>query len=232
MKKMTSALSQTLLYGSSIALMKGISLLMLPFITHYLPQAEFGKLEIVSSIAALGSILVGLGLEDALYRFVGGCQDSKERKTMAARIFTLTVIVGALLIPISWMLAAVLHSYVPGGLTTYQIQLVLLMLALEAVSPFLLLASHAKPRSGFLLCRRWSCTLPSRFNHHLPPDGARHRWCVGSGCDCRDYSRRVSWIPANQRYWAVFLQKHREAISHLQLANHGERFNGVYFKWS
>ncbi|MDD1783947.1 oligosaccharide flippase family protein [Enterovibrio sp. ZSDZ35] len=131
MKKMSSALNQTLLYGSSIALMKGISLLMLPFITHYLPQAEFGKLEIVSSIAALGSILVGLGLEDALYRFVGGCQDSKERKTMAARIFTLTVIVGAILAPLSWVLAAALDNHVPGGLTTYQIQLVLLMLALE-----------------------------------------------------------------------------------------------------
>ncbi|MEI8609484.1 oligosaccharide flippase family protein [Enterovibrio sp. Hal110] len=128
---MTPMMKQTLLYGSSIALMKGISLLMLPFITHHLPQAEFGKLEIVSSIAALGSILVGLGLEDALYRFVGGQNDANERKRMAARIFTLTLIVGAFVVPAGWMLAAWLDAHVPGGLSTYQLRLVLLMLALE-----------------------------------------------------------------------------------------------------
>ncbi|OEF55479.1 oligosaccharide translocase [Enterovibrio norvegicus] len=131
MKTMTPMMKQTLLYGSSIALMKGISLLMLPFITHHLPQAEFGKLEIVSSIAALGSILVGLGLEDALYRFVGGQNDANERKRMAARIFTLTLIVGAFVVPAGWMLAAWLDAHVPGGLSTYQLRLVLLMLALE-----------------------------------------------------------------------------------------------------
>ncbi|EOD78785.1 oligosaccharide translocase [Grimontia indica] len=131
MKALSPMMKQTLLYGSSMALMRGISLLMLPFITHQLPQAEFGKLEIVSSIAALGSILVGLGLEDALYRFVGRCKSEAERLTMSARIFTLTLIICAVVIPLSWSLAAWLDSMVPGGLTTYQLRLVLLMLALE-----------------------------------------------------------------------------------------------------
>lgn len=131
MKALSPMMKQTLLYGSSMALMKGISLLMLPFITHQLPQAEFGKLEIISSIAALGSILVGLGLEDALYRFVGRCKSESERLTMSARIFTLTLIVCVAVVPLSWLLAAWLDSFVPGGLTTYQLRLVLLMLALE-----------------------------------------------------------------------------------------------------
>ncbi|MDD1794668.1 lipopolysaccharide biosynthesis protein [Enterovibrio makurazakiensis] len=131
MKPLTPVMKQTLLYGSSMALMKGISLLMLPFITHQLPQAEFGLLEIISSIAALGSILVGLGLEDALYRFVGGSKTQRERLTMAARIFTLTLITCAVIIPLGWIGASLLDSYVPGGLTTYQLRLVLLMLALE-----------------------------------------------------------------------------------------------------
>lgn len=131
MKALSPMMKQTLLYGSSMALMRGISLLMLPFITHQLPQAEFGKLEIVSSIAALGSILVGLGLEDALYRFVGRCKSEAERLTMSSRIFTLTLIICAVVIPLSWSLAAWLDSMVPGGLTTYQLRLVLLMLALE-----------------------------------------------------------------------------------------------------
>ncbi|WP_223824097.1 lipopolysaccharide biosynthesis protein [Candidatus Enterovibrio escicola] len=124
-------MKQTLLYGSSIALMKGISLLMLPFITHHLPQAEFGKLEIISSIAILGSILIGLGLEDTLYRFVGGSTSERERKLIAARIFTLTLIIGILVISMVWTLVSLLDDYVPKDLSTYQLRLVLLMLALE-----------------------------------------------------------------------------------------------------
>lgn len=131
MKALSPVLKQTLLYGSSMALMKGISLLMLPFITHQLPQAEFGKLEIISSIAALGSILVGLGLEDALYRFVGRCREEKERLTMAARIFTLTLMVCSLVMPVAWFATDSIGSDLPGGLTAYQLKLVLIMLALE-----------------------------------------------------------------------------------------------------
>ncbi|ATF09041.1 lipopolysaccharide biosynthesis protein [Candidatus Enterovibrio altilux] len=131
MKGLSPVLKQTLLYGSSIVLMKGISLLMLPFITHHLPQAEFGQLEIISSIAALGSVVVGLGLEDAMYRFIGADYDKEKRKRNSARIFTLTLLIGVVVIPSGWVLAEWLDAYVPGGLSTYQLRLVLLMLALE-----------------------------------------------------------------------------------------------------
>ena len=59
------SLLHPLLYGLSIALMKGISLLMLPFIAHYLSPDEFGKVEILSSLTVIGSVVVGLGLEDS-----------------------------------------------------------------------------------------------------------------------------------------------------------------------
>lgn len=131
MKAMTSSFKQVLLYGSGIALMKGISLLMLPFITHQLPAAEFGKLEIISSIGSLASVLMGLGLENALYRFVGGCKDERSREKIASQIFTLTLIIGFIMIPLGWFIAEWLDSYIPAGLTTYQLRLVLMMLALE-----------------------------------------------------------------------------------------------------
>lgn len=68
---LSPAVKNVLLYGVSIALMKGISLIMLPFITHYLSQDAFGRLEVLLSIAAFGSVIVSMGLMDALYRFAG-----------------------------------------------------------------------------------------------------------------------------------------------------------------
>ena len=129
--KLPSIFKHGLLYGGSIALMKGISLLMLPFIAHRLTEAEFGELEVVSSIAMIGSVLVGMGLEDALYRFAGAEQDPKKRRRMAGDIYTLTLMIGIAMIPVAWIAAAPLASWVPGDISTEAVLLILLMLALE-----------------------------------------------------------------------------------------------------
>ncbi len=128
---MLSPLKLAILYASAIALMKGISLFMLPFITHQLPPSEFGKLEIISTLAALGSLLVGLGLEDALYRFVGASKDEKTRKQCASQIFTLTFMICAILFPLAWYLPRTIEEILPFHLTSHQLSLVLTMLALE-----------------------------------------------------------------------------------------------------
>lgn len=129
--KLPSIFKHGLLYGGSIALMKGISLLMLPFIAHRLTEAEFGELEVVSSIAMIGSVLVGMGLEDALFRFAGAEQDPKKRHRMAGDIYTLTLMIGIAMIPIAWVAAAPLASWVPGDISSEAVKLILLMLALE-----------------------------------------------------------------------------------------------------
>ncbi|ASP40936.1 oligosaccharide translocase [Bacterioplanes sanyensis] len=122
---------QALLYGSSIALMKGLSLLLLPFVAQQLSADEFGRLELASSLAVIGSILIGLGLEDALYRFVGEQPNQSQRHRLAACIYSLTLLAAALIIPTSHWLAPVLSQWVPGQLSHYEVQLVLLMLAFE-----------------------------------------------------------------------------------------------------
>lgn len=129
--KLPSIFKHGLLYGGSIALMKGISLLMLPFIAHRLTEAEFGELEVVSSIAMIGSVLVGMGLEDALYRFAGAEQEAKKRRRLAGDIYTLTLLIGIAMVPVAWVGAAVVASWVPGDISTDAVRLILLMLALE-----------------------------------------------------------------------------------------------------
>ena len=59
--RLPRGLKHTLMYGFSIALMKGVSLIMLPIFTYFLTADDFGRLEIISSLAVIGSVLVGMG---------------------------------------------------------------------------------------------------------------------------------------------------------------------------
>jgi O-antigen/teichoic acid export membrane protein len=119
------------LYGVSIAVMKGISLLMLPFIAHHLPASDFGRLEVLGSLAMIASVLVGLGLEDTLYRYAGQAASRAERHRLAAQIFGLASVVGVLAGVAGWQLAPLLANSMPGEVGTYEVRLVLLVLALE-----------------------------------------------------------------------------------------------------
>ena len=126
-----SLLKQTLIYGTSLAIMKGISLLMLPFIAQHIETREFGRLEIISSLAILGSILVGFGLEETLYRFAGSEQDPKKQKPLVATLYTLSMLIGGLFFLLIWLISPVVSRSLPGAISTYEVQIVLAVLALE-----------------------------------------------------------------------------------------------------
>ncbi len=131
LRRLPDGLKQALLYGTSIALMKGVSLLMLPFIAYHLSPEEFGRLEVISTFAIIGSILVGMGMENTLFRFAGMSRNDNERRRLAAEIFTLTLIVGSTAWLIGWFAAELIASWIPGNPSAYELRLVISMLALE-----------------------------------------------------------------------------------------------------
>lgn len=128
---LSDGIKQSLLYGASIALMKGVSLLMLPFIANHIAAEEFGRLEVITTLAVIGSILVGMGLEDTLFRFAGPEQNAEKRRHISAEIFTLTIVIGVLTLIGGWMLAPIITPHFPGDPSVYEIRLVLSLLALE-----------------------------------------------------------------------------------------------------
>ena len=120
-----------MLYGSSIALMKSVSLLMLPFIAHHLSPETFGRLEIITTIAVIGSIFVGMGMDHTLFRFAGTAQTREGCNRVAAELFGLTLLIGSIAWLIGWSLAGNAAPLIPGHPSTYEIQLVISVLALE-----------------------------------------------------------------------------------------------------
>lgn len=128
---LSSGIKQTLLYGASIALMKGVSLLMLPIFAYHLTPDDFGRLEVVTSLAIIGSVLVGMGLEDALYRFAGSADSEQQRRDIAAEIFSIAMLLGGAAGLFGWWIAEPLANWMPGDAITYEVQLVLWLLMLE-----------------------------------------------------------------------------------------------------
>ncbi|MFT6984555.1 MAG: O-antigen/teichoic acid export membrane protein [Psychromonas sp.] len=129
--QLSSGVRQSLLYGLSIALMKGVSLLILPFIAAQLSHSEFGRLEVISSLAIIGSILVGMGMEDTLFRFVGQAKNQSQRVRIAAQIFTLTQLIAVVALVCGWFAAPTISAWIPGSPSVYEVRLVLAVLALE-----------------------------------------------------------------------------------------------------
>ncbi|MGL5043431.1 MAG: lipopolysaccharide biosynthesis protein, partial [Plesiomonas sp.] len=131
--KIPAALQQMFFYGLGLILMKGISLLMLPVFTHYLSTAEFGQLEVLLALINIGTLLLGLGLVDALYRFAGVSHTPEERNQVAGTLFGQTLIIAILgvlvLLPFSAHIAALL----PGVVSVSAVRWALISIALEGV---------------------------------------------------------------------------------------------------
>lgn len=103
-----------LIYGVSIALGKGLSLLTLPLLAHQLPQAEFVRLDFAASIIEPLGLLAGFSLADTLFRFGQG---EEARDAMLGRLVGICLALAATMIAASQFLLIPLlegHQNLPG----------------------------------------------------------------------------------------------------------------------
>ncbi|WP_375322461.1 lipopolysaccharide biosynthesis protein [Aliivibrio logei] len=127
-----NSLKQSAYYAVGILMMKGISLVMIPYITHKMTLEEYGSLESLVLLADIGTILFGFGIVDAMYRYVGVAK-GEEKRQLVSNCFTLSVFVcllGGLFIAIS--LPALL-LVLPVKFSSYQIFLLLIPTMLDGV---------------------------------------------------------------------------------------------------
>ena len=87
---MKGSITKMLTYGLSIAFNKGLALMMLPLVVNYLDPQTFGRLELMVTVAMFASVVVGFGLEDALYRYAGAERFQVTQRRQFTRIFTLS----------------------------------------------------------------------------------------------------------------------------------------------
>ncbi|MDB5360281.1 MAG: sugar translocase [Rhodospirillales bacterium] len=88
-------LGQALFYALSVALARGLAIVMVPFVTGHLSTTEYGSIELMQSLADVATVVLGFGLVDALYRFIGDARDAPTRRRIAAAAFGLILMLGA-----------------------------------------------------------------------------------------------------------------------------------------
>ena len=119
------------IYGSALIVMKAMSLVMVPVFTHFLEPADYGRLDVLQTLANLFSILIAFGLSEALFRFCGDQADANQRKRTAAGVFGLAIVIGGVSLVLTQVFAAPLATLLPGGVSEIQVRLILGSLAVS-----------------------------------------------------------------------------------------------------
>ncbi len=122
---------QAVYYGLGILLMKSVSLIMLPILTHYFTPAEYGALELMLSICNFATLLVGFGLVDALYRFVGLNENPEDEDSITANFITLAIIIGVISLVVGMSLAPFIITFLSDEITLFDMQLLVVMFSFE-----------------------------------------------------------------------------------------------------
>ena len=122
-KRFKSLLNQSVLYGLSIFLMKGISLIMLPIYTGYLSPADYGRLEVLVVFANIASIILGFGLVEALYRYVGLADGLKQKQRNAAECLLIATFIAILSYTVFHFYAEDLVTYFPSEISENELYL-------------------------------------------------------------------------------------------------------------
>lgn len=84
MNRLRKIAGAALPYMLSIALAKGVSLLLMPWVAGHLPPAEYGRIEVVGSTLEFAGMIFACGLAETLFRFASGVGNHAQRQRAAA----------------------------------------------------------------------------------------------------------------------------------------------------
>jgi O-antigen/teichoic acid export membrane protein len=93
---LSPTLKKPLCYAIGLFATKGIALLMLPILANELSVQAIGRLELLTSLAVFLSLMVGLSLHEALYRYAGQEQSEPQKFRIASRIVSLALFVAGI----------------------------------------------------------------------------------------------------------------------------------------
>lgn len=131
--QLPTGLQHAAIYAAALGLSKIASVAMLPVFTHFLTPEEYGKLDILQTLANLLSIVIGFGLADTLFRFAGAAQSDEEKRETAAGIFGLAVMATVLTMTLTQVAAPWITDLMPGDMETTPVRFILFSLSLTGL---------------------------------------------------------------------------------------------------
>jgi len=131
LRTLPPALQQTLIYASALALSKAFSLLMIPVATRFLTLEDYGRLDVLQTLADLLGIVIGMGLTEIMFRFAGSTPDETSQRQIAANILGLAVTLAVFTLILTQLCAPAITQLLPGNINQAECRIILLSLALS-----------------------------------------------------------------------------------------------------
>lgn len=104
---------------------------MLPYLTHKFTPETFGQYQLLVSIFELGSVALGLGLLEGLFRYAGTASNDNEQQKICTSAISTAIVIGLLIAFILYPMIPYFKSLLPGNLSAIQLQWVIVILMFE-----------------------------------------------------------------------------------------------------
>lgn len=112
--KVPQGVQHAAVYAAALGLSKLTAVAMLPVFTHFLTPEEYGRLDVLQTLANLLSIVIGFGMADTLFRFAGAAESEAERKDQAAQVFGLALTASIFSLIVTQAAAPWIADLLPG----------------------------------------------------------------------------------------------------------------------
>lgn len=129
-QNLPTAVRHSLIYASALAFSKALALIMVPVATNFLTPEDYGRLDVLQTLADLLSIVIGMGMAETLFRFAGSADDEEERRKASANIFGLAICLGLFSLTLGQFLAGSISQWLPGNIAELEARLILASLSM------------------------------------------------------------------------------------------------------
>ena len=104
---------------------------MIPVFTHYLEPSDYGRLDILQTLADLLSIVLIMGLGDALFKFYGETTNKKNQRKVVSNIFGMCLFICLVSTIVLQSFAPLIAKLLPGDITTLQVRFISVSLSIS-----------------------------------------------------------------------------------------------------
>jgi O-antigen/teichoic acid export membrane protein len=150
--KLPSAVRQAAAYGFALLAAKAVSLAMVPVFTHYLEPSDYGRLDILQTLANALSIIIAFGLSETMFRFAGTDADEDAKRRTAASIFGTATLFGLVSLIATQAAAPWIAAALPGDVTLLQTRLILGSLAVTGIILIPMSWLRMRDRAALYMC--------------------------------------------------------------------------------
>ena len=131
--RLPNGLRNAAAYAAALVAAKVISFLMMPVFTHFLSPADYGRLDVLQTLADLLSVVIGLGLVDTLFRFAGSATSDGDRCYIAGSLYGFALVTGFVFLILVQLAAPIVHSMLPADVGIVETRIILASLSFSAI---------------------------------------------------------------------------------------------------